>query len=251
MDLALIDFAALAHSAVAWVIENPGAAASAIGLPTGLLWAWRFNVALNKATEIHRSTFYSELDRLYFDLLSLAIEHPHLRTPERIGKHDELALQLDYEPYPTGHTDTAAEPTDKAIKAAQYEAYALMVWNFLETLHDRCEEYPDLLDTWAPVVSAENRAHRGWFLKQMREEKRRELEDPGHEPSHKFCEEFRVFVHDKNFLPVKSSSGEYHYPRWSYEGRRRFWKEPNFGALAAGPPPQARIVPREQKKTGS
>ena len=84
-----------------------------------------------------REGYYAELDRVYFDLLKIALERPYLRAP--------------------------TPPTDP-IKASEYDAYAFMVWNFLETVVDRCERASPLLrDTWYPVVATESALHRAWF----------------------------------------------------------------------------------------
>lgn len=64
-----------------------------------------------------KSMHYAELDRMYFDLLRIAVEKPHLRTPPL----SRIACQVDY------------------------DSYAFMVWNFLETVYDRCQEEPALL----------------------------------------------------------------------------------------------------------
>ncbi len=52
---------------------------------------------------------YGELDRLYFDLTSMSVEHPHLRQPNLRNEGN----------------------------SARYDAYAYMAWNFIETLADR------------------------------------------------------------------------------------------------------------------
>src|SRR5574337_277446 len=79
---------------------------------------------------------YTELDRMYFDLLRLGIEKPHLRIP-----------------------DAARTPAEEQ----EYNSYAFMVWNFLETIHDRCERDQNLCATWYPALDAEDRLHRAWF----------------------------------------------------------------------------------------
>jgi len=62
---------------------------------------------------------YSELDRMYADLLSLAIGKTHLRR-------DPSADRTDSEK--EDGTDSEKE---------EYHIYAYMVWNFIETVHDR------------------------------------------------------------------------------------------------------------------
>ncbi|MDZ4689701.1 hypothetical protein [Terricaulis sp.] len=110
------------------------------------------------------SAHYSELDRLYTDLLAYIIERPHLRKLEPL-KSDDDASQGRYEPFPSDHPARAS-----------YDAYAHMVWCFIETLHDRCMDLddPDATEeskakrefrlTWATAIDVEDALHRGWFL---------------------------------------------------------------------------------------
>lgn len=87
-------------------------------------------------TRTLRDSYYAELDRVYFELLKIALERPYL---------------LDF--------STAPDPG----KQREYDAYAFMVWNFVETIVDRCEGNKELCATWYPVVAAENALHRKWF----------------------------------------------------------------------------------------
>jgi hypothetical protein len=213
--------------ALLWGIDHAGAVVGALGVLGAWVWSRRFSRAFQKVTHIHAASLYSELDRIYLDLLKLALELPHLRTPQPIANRDEIALQFDYDPYPGDPIDTQEQRSAKARKISQYDAYAFMVWNFIETIHDRCQDYPELLGTWATVVAAENRLHRGWFLKQMLDE-HEYGQQPGSEPSAKFCKEFQVFIHDKNFLPVDGAEGKRRYRYWSYNGRSDFKVKPKF-----------------------
>jgi hypothetical protein len=85
-----------------------------------------------------RSAHYAQLDTMYFDLLRMAVDRPYLRTPDSL---------------PSG-------------KIAEYESYAFAVWNFLETLRDRCCEDQALKDIWAPVVATEHAIHGNWFYRE-------------------------------------------------------------------------------------
>jgi hypothetical protein len=93
--------------------------------------AWTFATTL-------RENYYAELDRVYFELLRIGLERPYL---------------------------LASPPPLDPAKAKEYDAYAFMVWNFLETVVDRCEGSSNrhLRDTWYPVVATENATHRAWF----------------------------------------------------------------------------------------
>src|SRR5215468_8777712 len=77
-----------------------------IGIVATLFYSvWSFRTTL-------RDAYYAELDREYFELLKIGLERPELVT-------------------------FAASP-DPA-KAREYGAYAFMVWNFVETIFDRCQ----------------------------------------------------------------------------------------------------------------
>jgi hypothetical protein len=93
--------------------------------------AWTFAATL-------RENYYAELDRVYFDLLKIGLERPYLLT--------------------------SPPPTDP-VKAREYDAYAFMVWNFVETVVDRCEGASNrhLRETWYPIIATENALHRAWF----------------------------------------------------------------------------------------
>ena len=70
----------------------------------------------------NQALHYGELDRMYFDLLKIAVDKPHLRAPIP-------ASQRSREP-------------------SEYETYAYMVWNFVETVVDRLElSSPDAAST--------------------------------------------------------------------------------------------------------
>jgi len=95
--------------------------------------AWTFRTTL-------RVSYYAELDRVYFDLLKLGLERPYLFE--------------------------APAPGD-TVRAREYDAYAFMVWNFIETVVDRCEGASNrhLRETWYPIIATENALHRAWFDK--------------------------------------------------------------------------------------
>jgi hypothetical protein len=107
-------------------------AAGSIGIVATLFYSvWSFRTTL-------RDAYYSELDREYFELLKIGLERPDLIT---FGASPDPA------------------------KAREYAAYAFMVWNFVETIYDRCQGRfkQRLRDTWYPIIAAENALHRAWF----------------------------------------------------------------------------------------
>jgi hypothetical protein len=107
-------------------------ALGSIGIMCTLFYSvWSFTRTL-------RDAYYAELDRVYFELLKIGLERPEL-----------LAYPASPDP----------------AKAGQYGAYAFMVWNFLETIFDRCQGWSKrrLRETWFPIIAAENDLHRAWF----------------------------------------------------------------------------------------
>ena len=122
-----------ADIAMAWTkAEVVATALGSIGIVLTLFYsAWSFRTTL-------REGYYAELDRVYFELLKIALERPYLRA--------------------------TLPPADPA-RASEYEAYAFMVWNFLETVVDRCDgtSNPTLRETWYPIVATESALHRAWF----------------------------------------------------------------------------------------
>ena len=93
---------------------------------------------LQSMAETSRSAHYSELDTYYLQILSMAVERPYLRRQEESDRLD-------------------------ADQQLQYDTYAFIVWNFLETIHDRCQDSQELRGTWGPIIAAEHAIHRRWF----------------------------------------------------------------------------------------
>jgi len=97
-----------------------------------------FGAALSarKFAENQRIEAYTEIDGMYLQLLAIAIDKPFVLEPsEIVEKRQRL----------------------------QYGAYAYAMWNFLETIADRCRTDPVLKDTWYPVFAHESGLHRAWF----------------------------------------------------------------------------------------
>jgi len=106
------------------------------------------------------SSTYDVFDNLYLDILKTGIEHPHLRNSQLSNNYKE-AYDLN--------------------EKIQYESYAFICWNFVETIFDRGDE--TLLITWIGVLETENKLHRPWF------------DDA--ENQVKFKESFKSFVAEK------------------------------------------------------
>jgi hypothetical protein len=115
--------------------EKAGVIAEAMG-SIGIMFTLFYSVW--SFTRTLRDAYYAELDRVYFELLKIGLERPDL-------------LSFSASPDPA--------------KATEYGAYAFMVWNFIETIFDRCQGWTKrrLRETWYPIIDAENVLHRGWF----------------------------------------------------------------------------------------
>jgi hypothetical protein len=135
---------------------------SAIGTLAGAISSILAIIALIYSMTTFRHSLqlshYSELDKMYADLLRTAVDKPHLCNP------------------------AATRNSDQVI---EYDIYAFMVWNFLETIFDRCQKHDHLRETWYPVIDAENRKHHDWF---KREDNR-----------HKFKPSFYAFIEGEKF----------------------------------------------------
>ena len=83
-----------------------------------------------------KMTHYTTLDTMYITLLQMTLERPYLKTPNCLA--DDLQI-------------------------SQYDTYAYLLWNFLESIHDHCLEDKQLQATWYPSIRAESRLHRAWL----------------------------------------------------------------------------------------
>jgi hypothetical protein len=119
-----------------------------------------------------RVTLYQDLDRLYLEVLKLAIEHPRFVNPN---------FTLNY------------QRSFKGEELLKYEAYAFIVWNVCETIADRRKD-KTLFRSWEPVLKAESERHRAWF-------------DSGENRS-KFKMEFRELIQKHYPPPQRSVQGE-------------------------------------------
>ncbi len=79
---------------------------------------------------------YGELDKMYFEILKEALAKPHL-----VQQNIERSTEQEVE----------------------YGIYAFIVWNFLESIYDRCMLDPALQNTWFPIIEAERTIHFPWI----------------------------------------------------------------------------------------
>lgn len=97
-------------------------------------------------SEMLRRMRYAAIDELYFDINKVAIDHPFLRHPHKV-------------------------PSDERDR---YGTFALITYNFLETIYDTVTEVReaekkkfedvDLWETWSVIVAVEAKRHKNWLL---------------------------------------------------------------------------------------
>lgn len=101
---------------------------------------------------------YDMLDKVYMELVLLRVAHPEFGSPELLFSPNASA--------------------DLAQKKAAYQNYAFALFNYLETIADKCHEevdatadkkqMPALVETWAPILVSESWHHRFWFKDELR-----------------------------------------------------------------------------------
>ncbi|MGB8194015.1 MAG: hypothetical protein WCF67_18925, partial [Chitinophagaceae bacterium] len=88
-------------------------------------------------------TFYQDLDRLYMDVLKLAITYPSFVNPDKTQVYNQAFGKDD----------------DTLIR---YNLYAFMVWNVCETIYDR-RGNKKFFRTWECIIKMECDLHRAWI----------------------------------------------------------------------------------------
>jgi hypothetical protein len=119
-----------AFKGIAWAAQ----VAQGVGTLVALFAIWATLHTANKQSELDR---YRHIDELYLQLQMVMMQDRRLGSP-------------------------AAHMADREF-AAKYDLYAFMVWNFLETIYDRCRGNRELCDTWQPILEYEGTMHADWF----------------------------------------------------------------------------------------
>jgi hypothetical protein len=112
-----------------------------ISVAAGVLSLLSLMLAFRVQRRTRSLSLYSDIDRLYFELLKLAMAHPNFVNPEYTN---------DYE--------HSFSPEDRPV----YELYAFCAWNICETIVDR-EDDPLTYESWRPVLALESTLHWKWF----------------------------------------------------------------------------------------
>lgn len=102
--------------------------------------------------EVLRRMRYASIDELYFEINKLAIQYPYFRMPQNMPAPSE----------------------ENSDPQGRYGTFALVMYNFIETIHDTVNEVSasekipfekvDLWDTWSVIADVEARRHKKWLL---------------------------------------------------------------------------------------
>ena len=105
-------------------------------LAAGIPWS------IGLARRDERNRFYATLDQTYFEIQKLVVDQPHLCRPELAGKTADQILQ--------------------------YDAFAFISWNFIESIYDFAIAGQDenLRKTWECILRYESSLHGAWFREQ-------------------------------------------------------------------------------------
>ncbi|HEX4738715.1 MAG TPA: hypothetical protein VH331_14250 [Allosphingosinicella sp.] len=98
-----------------------------------------------------RDKFYAQLDATYLKILNMIVANPKLADADLARSREE---------------------------EIQYDAFAFIMWNFIESIYDFCLDDSTLKETWHCILECESAAHSAWFA---REENRRKFKK-------KFCD---------------------------------------------------------------
>ena len=112
------------------------AISSMMGVVATLLAIFALLYSMRTYRKTMQIMHYGELDKMYFEILKEALSKPHLVRKE-FERNDE--------------------------QKAEYRLYAFIVWNFLESIYDRCMLDHDLQKTWFPIIEAERSIHLAWI----------------------------------------------------------------------------------------
>ena len=109
--------------------------------------------------EQEQDRFYAQLDNTYLEIQKLIIDHPHLGDPAVLLKNPE------------------ANPD----QLTQYDAFAFIVWNFIESIYDFTRKGDDspqgrrmtemLTQSWECIVEYEGARHAPWFVRTENQQK--------------------------------------------------------------------------------
>ncbi|MDD5373864.1 MAG: hypothetical protein PHO62_10625 [Sulfurimonas sp.] len=113
------------------------AAVSAImGVIATMMAVFALLYSMRSYNKTMRIVHYGEIDKMYFEILKEALAKPHVVRQNIVRSEEE---------------------------EVEYGIYAFIVWNFLESIYDRCMLDVSLQTTWFPIIEAERATHLAWI----------------------------------------------------------------------------------------
>jgi hypothetical protein len=113
------------------------AAVSAImGVIATIMAVFALLYSMRSYNKTMRIVHYGEIDKMYFEILKEALAKPHVVRQNIVRSEEE---------------------------EVEYGIYAFIVWNFLESIYDRCMLDVSLQTTWFPIIEAERATHLVWI----------------------------------------------------------------------------------------
>ena len=118
----------------------------AVGIPATIsLSAEESKKSSRRSLEQEQDRLYAQLDGTYLEIQRLIIDYPYLGDPAALLKNPEA----------------------KPEQLRQYDAFAFIVWNFIESIHDFTlpgHRMTDMLSqSWECIVDYEGERHAQWF----------------------------------------------------------------------------------------
>lgn len=113
------------------------AAVSAImGVIATMMAVFALLYSMRSYNKTMRIVHYGEIDKMYFEILKEALSKPHVVRQNIVRSEEE---------------------------EVEYGIYAFIVWNFLESIYDRCMLDVNLQTTWFPIIETERETHLAWI----------------------------------------------------------------------------------------
>lgn len=134
------------------------AMSSIMGIGATLIALFALVYSIRTYRKTMQIVHYGEIDKMYFEILKEAMNKPHVIRQNIIRSEEQ---------------------------EAEYDIYAFIVWNFLESIYDRCVLDNQLKKTWFPIIETERSIHLAWIQKS--------------ENRPKFKDEFLAFIEKGKF----------------------------------------------------
>ena len=168
--LAVVTFVACVGGiALGFATTHPDAADASVAYATWALALFTFVLAVGipvtiwessiRSLEQEQDQFYAQLDDTYLEIQKLIIDHPHLGDPSVLLKNSEATPE----------------------HLTQYDAFAFIVWNFIESIYDFTHKGHDspqgrrktemLTQSWQCIVDYEGARHAQWFARPENQQK--------------------------------------------------------------------------------